>query len=78
MIIPRICKNCKTSYNTDFADDDFQKCPLCSSLNTEVEGSEDAEKIFKELQKSVKNGMEAIDRGEGVSLEEVCNRFKIN
>ena len=78
MTIFRICKDCKTSYNTDFADEDFQKCLHCDSLNTEVKWNKDVEKIFKELQKSVKNGMEAIDRGEGVSLEEVRHRFKTN
>ena len=80
MIIPRICKNCKTSYNTDFADDDFQKCPLCSSLNTEVEGSEDAEKerIFLELQKEIRAGIEAYERGEGIPLEEVRKELGLN
>lgn len=73
MTIFRICKDCKTFYNTDFADEDFQKCPHCSSLNTEVAGSEDIEKerIFLELQKEIRAGIEAYERGEGIPLEEV-------
>lgn len=70
MTILRACGDYKNCYDTNFADDDFQKCPHCGSLNTEVEWNEEITKNFEELQKEIREGIEAYERGEGIPLEE--------
>ena len=73
MIVTLICKDCKNCYDTNLADDEFQnefqKCPHCGSLNKEEELEK--EQIFLELQKEIRAGIEAYERGEGIPLEEV-------
>lgn len=71
MTILRACGDYKNCYDTNFADDDFQKCPHCGSLNTEVEWNEEITKNFEELQKEIREGIEAYERGECIPLEEV-------
>ena len=69
MIVTLICKDCKNCYDTNLADDEFQKCLHCGSLNKEEELEK--ERIFLELQKEIRAGIEAYERGEGIPLEEV-------
>jgi hypothetical protein len=76
MIISLICKDCKNCYDTNLADDEFQKCPYCGSLNKEEELEK--ERIFLDLQKEIREGIEAYERGECISLEEARKELGLN